>query len=77
MAETKSILRNKSAVEREQHDLDRKTRGDINKKESKKKKAAVFDEEEYMSAYYKVCFKFYFFVCLNEQILYLLKYQGI
>ncbi|XP_017463696.1 PREDICTED: unconventional prefoldin RPB5 interactor-like protein [Rhagoletis zephyria] len=46
MAETKSILRNKSAVEKE-HNLDRK-------KEPKKKKAAAFDEGEYMSAYYKV-----------------------
>ncbi|XP_011208838.2 unconventional prefoldin RPB5 interactor-like protein [Bactrocera dorsalis] len=52
--ETKSILKNKSAVEREQHKLDRKNRTKSNKKESKKKTAIPVDEEEYMSAYYKV-----------------------
>ncbi|XP_014103580.2 unconventional prefoldin RPB5 interactor-like protein [Bactrocera oleae] len=52
--DTKSILRNKSAVEREQHKLDRKNRAKCNKKESKKKTAIPVDEEEYMSAYYKV-----------------------
>ncbi|XP_054090440.1 unconventional prefoldin RPB5 interactor-like protein isoform X2 [Zeugodacus cucurbitae] len=50
--ETKSILRNKSAVEREQHKLDRKNRAKSNKKESKKKNPIT--EEEYMRAYYKV-----------------------
>uniref|UniRef100_A0A0K8WKC5 Unconventional prefoldin RPB5 interactor n=1 Tax=Bactrocera latifrons TaxID=174628 RepID=A0A0K8WKC5_BACLA len=52
--ENKSILRNKSAVEREQHKLNRKNRAKSNNKESKKKTAIPVDEDEYMSAYYKV-----------------------
>ncbi|XP_067632829.1 unconventional prefoldin RPB5 interactor-like protein [Eurosta solidaginis] len=54
LTETKSILRNKSSLEREQHNLERKNIPASEKKSTKKNNTVQFKEEDYMSAYYKV-----------------------
>ncbi|XP_053962977.1 unconventional prefoldin RPB5 interactor-like protein [Anastrepha ludens] len=52
--EIKSILRNKSAVEKEKHKLDRKNRAINSKKVPKKKKEKPEGRMDYRSAYYKI-----------------------